>query len=101
VHEDIVGDSRGFLMDGIDVTITIYNGNPVSIELPPHIVAQIVETEPGVRGDTANNVTKPAKISTGATVAVPIFVTEGEWIKIDTRTASYLERAKAPSTGPR
>ncbi len=101
VHQDIVGDDAGFLMDGIDVVITIYNGNPVSIQLPPHIVAQITETEPGVRGDTATNVTKPAKISTGATVAVPLFVTEGEWIKIDTRTASYIERAKAPSTGPR
>jgi len=101
VHQDIVGDDAGLLMDGIDVTITIYNGNPVSIELPPHIVAQITETEPGVRGDTANNVTKPAKISTGATINVPIFVTEGEWIKIDTRTRNYLERAKAPSLQPR
>jgi elongation factor P len=101
VHQDIVGNDAGLLMDGIDVTITIYNGNPVSIELPPHIVAQITETEPGVRGDTANNVTKPAKISTGATVQVPIFVTEGEWIKIDTRTRSYLERAKAPSLQPK
>lgn len=101
VHQDVVGDAHDLLMDGIDVTITIYNGNPVSIELPPHIVAQITETEPGVRGDTANNVTKPAKITTGATVAVPIFVTENEWIKIDTRTRSYLERAKAPSTGPK
>jgi elongation factor P len=101
VHQDIVGNEAGLLMDGIDVTITIYNGNPVSIELPPHIVAQIIETEPGVRGDTANNVTKPAKISTGASIQVPIFVTEGEWIKIDTRTRSYLERAKAPSLAPR
>jgi len=101
VHQDIVGDDSGFLLDGINVTITIYNGNPVSIELPPHIVAQITETEPGVRGDTANNVTKPAKISTGAQVAVPIFVTEGEWIKIDTRTRAYMERAKAPSLNPK
>ena len=101
VHQDVVGDDAGFLIDGIDVTITIYNGNPVSIELPPHIVAQITETEPGARGDTATNVLKPAKISTGATVAVPLFVTEGEWIKIDTRTRSYLERAKAPSLNPR
>jgi elongation factor P len=101
VHQDIVGDDAGFLLDGVDVTITIYNGNPVSIELPPHIVAQIIETEPGVRGDTANNVTKPATISTGAIVNVPIFVTEKEWIKIDTRTRNYLERAKAPSTAPR
>jgi len=98
VQRDVVGDDAGFLMDGIDVTITIYNGNPVSIALPPHIVAQITETEPGARGDTATNVTKPAKISTGATVAVPLFVSEGEWIKIDTRTRSYIERAKAPST---
>jgi elongation factor P len=97
VHRDVVGDDAGFLMDGIDVMITIYNGNPVSITMPPHIVAQITETEPGARGDTATNVTKPAKISTGATVAVPLFVTEGEWVKIDTRTRAYIERAKAPT----
>ncbi|MCC6215758.1 MAG: elongation factor P [Polyangiaceae bacterium] len=97
VQKEVVGDAADFLMDGIDVTITIYNGNPVSVALPPHIVAQIVETEPGAKGDTATNVTKPAKISTGATVAVPLFITEGEWIRVDTRTASYLERVKAPS----
>jgi len=94
VHKDAVGDDAGFLIDGIDVTITIYNGNPVSITLPPHITVQIVETEPGVRGDTATNVTKPAKISTGANVPVPIFINEGDWIKVDTRTRSYLERTK-------
>jgi elongation factor P len=97
VHKDAVGDDAGFLIDGIDVTITIYNGNPVSISLPPHIVVQVAETEPGVRGDTATNVTKPAKISTGATVNVPLFVNEGDWIKVDTRTRGYLERAKPPS----
>jgi len=97
VHREVVGDDAGFMIDGIDVTITIYNGNPVSISLPPHIVVQISETEPGVKGDTATNVTKPAKISTGATVNVPLFVSEGDWIKVDTRTRSYLERAKAPS----
>jgi elongation factor P len=96
VHSEVVGDDAGFMIDGIDVIITIYNGNPVSISLPPHIVVQITETEPGVKGDTATNVTKPAKISTGATVNVPLFVSEGDWIKVDTRTRSYLERAKAP-----
>lgn len=96
VHKDVVGDDAGFMIDGIDVTITLYNGNPVSITLPPHVVVQITETEPGVKGDTATNVTKPAKISTGATVQVPLFVNEGDWIKVDTRTRSYLERAKAP-----
>ena len=98
MHKDAVGDEAGFLIDGIDVTITIYNGNPVSISLPPHIVVQITETEPGVRGDTATNVTKPAKISTGATVNVPLFVNEGDWIRVDTRTRSYLERAKPPAS---
>jgi elongation factor P len=97
VHKDAVGDDAGFLIDGIDVTITIYNGRPVSISLPPHIVVQITETEPGVRGDTATNVTKPAKITTGAFVNVPIFVNQGDWIKVDTRTRGYLERAKPPN----
>jgi elongation factor P len=96
VHKDVVGDDADFLMDGIDVQITIYKGNPVSISLPPHITVQVTETEPGVRGDTATNVQKPAKIQTGGTVNVPLFIEQGEWIKVDTRTRSYLERAKAP-----
>jgi elongation factor P len=96
VQKEAVGDDADFLIDGIDVSIIIYKGNPVSISLPPHIVVQITETEPGVRGDTANNVTKPATITTGATVPVPIFINAGEWIKVDTRTRSYLERSKGP-----
>ena len=96
VHKDAVGQDADFLIDGIDASITIYNGNPVSVSLPPHIVVRVTETEPGIKGDTATNVTKPAKISTGATVAVPLFINEGEWIKVDTRSRSYLERAKAP-----
>ena len=96
MHKDAVGQDADFLIDGIDASITIYNGNPVSISLPPHIVVQVTETEPGIKGDTATNVNKPAKISTGATVAVPLFINEGEWIRVDTRSRSYLERAKAP-----
>ena len=96
VHRDAVGDDAGLLIDGADVTITIYNGNPVSISLPAHVVVQVTETEPGVRGDTATNVTKPAKVSTGATIPVPLFVNEGDWIKVDTRERRYLERAKQP-----
>jgi elongation factor P len=96
VQKEAVGDDAGFLIDGIEVSIVIYKGNPVSITLPPHIVVQVAETEPGVRGDTATNVTKPAKISTGATVAVPLFINQGEWIKVDTRTRSYLERSRGP-----
>jgi elongation factor P len=96
VQKDVVAEAADFLIDGIDVTITLYKGNPVSVSLPPHVTVQITETEPGVKGDTATNVTKPATISTGAIVNVPLFINEGEWIKVDTRTKSYLERVKAP-----
>jgi elongation factor P len=96
VGSEAVGDDAGFLMDGVTVGVTIYKGNPVSITLPPHIVVQVEETEPGLKGDTATNVSKPAKISSGATVGVPLFINQGEWIKVDTRTRSYLERAKEP-----
>jgi elongation factor P len=98
VPGDVVGDDAGMLQDGIEVVVTIYKGNPVAIHLPPHIVVQITETEPGVKGDTANNVTKNAKIATGASVQVPLFVTEGEWVRVDTRTRAYLERAKGPNS---
>jgi elongation factor P len=97
VQKEAVGDDAGFLIDGIEVSIIIYKGNPVSISLPPHIVVQVTETEPGARGDTATNVTKPATISTGAIVPVPLFISTGEWIKVDTRTRSYLERSKPPT----
>src|SRR5690606_28941783 len=96
VSSEAIGDDAGFLMDGATVGVTLYRGTPVSITLPPHIVVQVEETEPGVKGDTATNVTKPAKVATGATVSVPLFINEGEWIKVDTRTRSYLERAKEP-----
>jgi len=100
VQGDVVGDDAGFLIDGIDVTITIYNGNPVAIQLPPHIIVQISETEPGAKGDTATNVTKPAKISTGAPINVPLFINEGDWVRVDTRTRAYVERTKGPSKAP-
>lgn len=96
VGADAVGDDAGFLIDGATVGVTVYKGNPVSVSLPAHIVVQITETEPGVKGDTATNVSKPATISTGAIVGVPLFINVGEWIKVDTRTRSYLERAKEP-----
>lgn len=96
VHRDVVGQDADFLIDGIDVVITLYKGNPVSVTLPPHVVLQVVETEPGVKGDTATNVTKPAKLSTGATLPVPLFINENDWIKVDTRIRSYIERTRAP-----
>jgi elongation factor P len=96
VSAEAVGDAAGLMQDGSEAVVTVYKGNPVSLVLPPHIVVQIAETEPGVKGDTANNVTKPATLATGATVNVPLFINEGDWVKVDTRTCSYLERSKAP-----
>ena len=96
VPAEAVGDDVGFLQDGAEVSVIIYKGQPMSMTLPAHIVVQVTETEPGVKGDTANNVTKNATISTGAVVQVPLFIGEGDWIKVDTRTRSYTERAKAP-----
>lgn len=96
VSGEAVGDDAGFLQDGAVVSVVIYKGNPVSLTLPSHIVVEISETEPGVKGDTANNVTKNATISTGAQIQVPLFVNIGDWVKVDTRTRSYVERAKAP-----
>lgn len=97
VHKDVVGDDADFLSDGLPCSVTIYQGNPVAVSIPPHVTLQITATEPGVKGDTANNVTKPATVSTGAVIQVPIFIGEGEWVRIDTRTRTYQERVKAPS----
>ena len=96
VRREVLGSDFDLLMDGSECMITIYKGNPVALELPPHITVEITETEPGVKGDTASNVTKSATIATGATIQVPLFIAEGEWVRVDTRTRSYLERVKAP-----
>ena len=79
------------LMNSANSSNTV-NGIPIGIELPPSVVLQITESEPGIKGDTASGATKPAKLSTGAVVNVPLFVKEGEWVKVDTRTGEYLER---------
>jgi elongation factor P len=92
VMKDKVSDEVRFLSEGLDVEVTLFNGNAIGIELPSSVVLQITESEPGIKGDTASGATKPAKVSTGAVVNVPLFVKEGEWVKVDTRTGEYLER---------
>jgi len=92
VMKDKVGDEVQFLSEGLDVEVTLFNGNAIGIDLPPSVVLQITESEPGIKGDTASGATKPAKLSTGAVVNVPLFVKEGEWVKVDTRSGEYLER---------
>jgi elongation factor P len=92
VMKDKVGDEARFISEGLDCEVTLFNGNAIGIELPPSVVLQITESEPGIKGDTASGATKPAKLSTGAVVNVPLFIKEGEWVKVDTRTGDYLER---------
>ena len=92
VQGDKVGDDSKWLSDGMNVDIVLFRGTPIGITVPNSVVLQIVNSEPGVKGDTASGATKPATLSTGAVVNVPLFISEGEWIKIDTRDGSYLER---------
>ena len=93
IGQEIVGDALKFVKENEEVTISIYQGNPFSIEPPTSVVLQITESEPGVKGNTATGATKPAIVETGAQVMVPLFVEQGEMIKIDTRTGEYLSRA--------
>lgn len=92
VQGDKVGDQSQWLSDGMNVDVTLFKGQPIGVSLPSHVVLQIVSSEPGIKGDTASGATKPATLSTGAVVNVPLFVNEGEWIKVDTREGTYLER---------
>ena len=93
VSKDTVGDSLKFVKENEEVTIVSYQGNPFSIEPPLTVELLITESEPGVKGNTATGATKPAIVETGAHVMVPLFVDQGETIKIDTRTGEYLSRA--------
>ncbi len=89
-------DTPELLKEGEIVTI-IFNAEdslPLSVEMPAHVILQITQTEPGLKGNTATNATKPATVETGARVNVPLFINEGDKIKIDTSTGSYMERAK-------
>jgi elongation factor P len=92
VPGDKVGDQARWLSDGMNVDVTVFNGQPIGIELPNSVVLQIVSSEPGIKGDTASGASKPATLSTGAVINVPLFVNENEWVKVDTRDGSYLER---------
>jgi len=91
--QDQLGDSRDFLKENMLVKILIYKGKPLTVEVPTFVDLKIARTDPGVRGDTASGGTKPAVMETGATVKVPLYLEEGETIRIDTRTRAYVERA--------
>ena len=91
--KDLLGDATQYLIPQLKVSVEFYEGKPISVELPPTVEMTVMETEPGLKGATVSNVTKPAKMETGLVVQVPPFITEGEKIKVNTSDGSYQERA--------
>jgi elongation factor P len=91
--KDLLGDAVNYLIPQLHVNVEFYEGKPISVELPPSVDMTVVETEPGLKGATVSNVTKPAKLETGLVVQVPAFIGEGEKIRVSTSEAAYLERA--------
>ena len=90
----LVGDAVGFLSEGANAQVAMHEGTPIAVDLPPSIVLTVVDTDPGVKGDTRTGAMKPAKLETGIIVQVPLFVEEGERVKVDTRSGQYMERVK-------
>ena len=90
----LLGEDSNFLQENVEVKILFHNDQPIGVELPFFVELTIVQTEPGVKGDTASGGTKPATVETGAVIQVPLFLNEGDVIKVDTRTGEYIERAK-------
>jgi elongation factor P len=95
--KEALGDGAIWLKDGMTCTVMLWNGEPLNVTPPAHVELKVIETDPGLRGDTATGGGKPAKLETGATVRVPLFINEGEYVRVDTRTSEYIARAKAPA----
>ena len=93
LSEDQLGDAVNYVTDGMTVTLDEYEGEPIGVELPASVVLTVTEVEFGIKGDTATGATKPATLETGLKVTVPLFVNQGDRIKVDTRSGEYLERA--------
>ena len=100
LSEDEVGDARQFFKENTEVEMLYVDGAPIGIELPNFVDLVVVKTEPGVRGDTASGGSKPATLETGAVVSVPLFINEGDVLRVDTRTGAYISRtASAAGAG--
>jgi elongation factor P len=93
LNADVLGDAFKFVKENTDVKILSCKGNVFGVEPPFFIELEVTATEPGIKGDTATNVTKPATLETGAEIRVPLFINEGDKIRVDTRTGEYMERA--------
>lgn len=94
VPPEVVKDAALYMPDNINVQVLFFNDRPVELTLPNFVELEVTHTEPGIKGDTASGATKPATLSTGAVINVPLFIEQGEVLKIDTRTCAYIERVK-------
>jgi elongation factor P len=92
--EEQLGENRLYLQENINVTVLYYKDKPIDVSLPIFVELLVVKTEPGVKGDTAVGGSKPATLETGASLNVPLFINEGDIIKVDTRVGEYVERVK-------
>jgi len=92
--EEQVGEARLYLIENLNLDVLFFNKEPIATELPTFVELTVAQTEPGVKGDTAAGGTKPALLESGATIQVPLFISEGDQVKVDTRTGTYIERVK-------
>jgi elongation factor P len=93
LDENLLGDTKDYLVENLKVEVLSIEGKPAVVEMPASVTLKVIESAEGVRGDSANNVQKPAKLETGKMIQVPLFIKEGEMVKIDTRTGTYMGRA--------
>ncbi len=91
---DQMGDSKDFLKENLVIKALFHNKRPIGVETPTFVELKVIQTEPGVRGDTATGATKPATLESGAVIQVPLFINEGDILRIDTRTREYITRVK-------
>lgn len=91
---DVLGTDTGYLLEGMTIKVVMFNGRVIGIELSNFVVLEVTQCDPAVKGDTVTGASKPAIVETGAQFFVPLFINEGDSIKVDTRTAAYVERAK-------
>ena len=94
IHTEQLGDRVKWVSENLEVTVLFYKGRAIDIVLPNFVILEVVRTDPGIKGDTASGGSKPAELSTGAVVNVPLYLNENEMIRVDTRTGEYVERVK-------
>ncbi len=96
ISPDVLGDAVNYLYENMEVSVAFYNDMPISVDVPNFVELEITECEPGIKGNSATNTLKPAIVSSGFRLNVPLFIDQNEWIRIDTREGSYVERCKRP-----